>query len=213
MSPNRALLALLRAHGDAPPLDRAVALIAADEQPGLVPEDVLAQLDQLAAGLRLPPLCEPVQTVARLHHHLFVELGFRGDEEDYDAPRNSLLDQVLTRRRGLPILLSVVYVEVAKRRGIAVDPVGFPGHFLVSPRIEPRIWVDSFRGGEILREPELRRQLAQAGLADRADELLGPVSTRQILLRMTHNLLRTYDALGDSAGVARSLARLALLGG
>jgi len=129
MSPNRALLALLRAHGDAPPLDRAVALIAADEQPGLVPEDVLAQLDQLAAGLRLPPLCEPVQTVARLHHHLFVELGFRGDEEDYDAPRNSLLDQVLTRRRGLPILLSVVYVEVAKRRGIAVDPVGFPVTF------------------------------------------------------------------------------------
>ena len=142
------------------PLDLAVALIASEEQSGVASRDVLEALDALALRLRIPSGAPLVEQVARLNHLLFTECGFRGDDETYDDPRNSLLDQVLERRKGLPILLSVLTIEVGRRVGLALDGVAFPSHFLISPRhAEPRFFLDPFHGGRILRREHLTQRL------------------------------------------------------
>ena len=201
-------------HGDHLPLDRAAAILAAEEQPGRDPGEVLRALDRLAAGVRMPPQVEPFEAVARLNVHLFGELGFQGDEDDYDDPNNSLLDQVIARRRGLPILLSVVYIEVARRRGVAVDPIGYPSHFLVSPRgTEPRFFVDPYHSGQILREDVLKERLIELGEEDEEalDHWLAPVTGRQVVVRMLTNLWGSYKRRDDRAGELRCLERLEIL--
>lgn len=206
---------LFSEHGEHLPLGRAAALISAEEQPGSDPAATLRALDRLAAGVRMPPQVEPVEAIARLNVHLFDELGFAGDEDDYDDPRNSLLDQVIERRRGLPILLSVVYIEVAQRRGIAVDPIGYPSHFLVSPRdTEPRFFVDPFHGGRILREDVLRERLIELGDEgddEALDQHLAAVTGRQVVVRILTNLWGSYKRRGDAPGVLRCLERLEVL--
>lgn len=203
---------LLNQYGDHLPLDQGAALLAADEQPGTDPKETLAALDALAAGVRMPPGCEGVEAVARLHHHLFEELGFGGDAETYDDPRNSCLDRVIERRRGLPITLSVLYVEVARRVGLLVDPVGFPQHFLVRPHGLERAFVDPFHGGRILHEAELRGWLDRQGVAPaERDALLGPLCARRVLWRMTLNLWTSYKRREDRDGLLRSLRRLRVL--
>lgn len=198
------------------PLDLAVALLAADEQPGLDPELVLGGLDRLAAGLRLREGAPLFDSLARLSHHLFVEHGLTGDEEDYDDPRNSYLNEVLERRKGLPILLSVVMIEVGRRVGLHLEGIGFPGHFLVSPpEAEPRFFLDPFRRGAVLREDTLRAKLARLSGGpvgqdawERATAVAGP---RAILIRMSNNLKGSYFRRGDLAGTLRSVERLIAL--
>jgi regulator of sirC expression with transglutaminase-like and TPR domain len=205
------LQALVDEKGDDLPLDRGAALLAAHEQPGVDPRAVLDALDELAAGVRIAPETEPIEAVARLHHRLFQELGFQGDDEEYDHPRNSRIDLAIQRRRGLPITLCVIYVEVARRKGLAVDPIGFPSHFLVSPRCEPRFFVDPFAAGRIVREDDLLERLEDMGLGHEANRWLAPVSARQVLVRMSHNLLGAYQRRGDRAGIERARLRLRVL--
>lgn len=199
-----------------PPLDLAVALLAAEEDPSADPAAMLAALDALAAGVFVPEGASPIEGLARLCHHLYAELGFRGDEDDYDAPDNSLLHRVLERRRGLPILLSVVAIEVGRRVGVVLDGIGFPGHFLVQLRgAEPRFFVDPFRGGQVLREDSLRLRLTQqrgqpVGGADWA-RAVATVDTTAILLRMTNNLKGATFRRGDYLGTLRQVDRLLLL--
>ena len=218
MSPEDArqtLATLLR--GDEPvPLDLAVCLIAAEEQRGRDTDALLAELDAVAAAVRIPEGAGPFDALARINHHLFTELGFKGDEDSYDDPRNSMIDHVLRRRRGLPILLCVLMMEVGRRLGVRIDGIGFPGHFLVSPAdIQPRFFVDPFRGGAIVREDTLRARLARmvgtpvgGPLWDRAT---APVDTIAILVRMTNNLKGSYFRRGDLGGTLRSVERLLLL--
>lgn len=188
--------ALIRRSGDDLPLDRAVALLAASEQDGVSADDILASLDALAAPIRIPPKASTFEAIARVNQRLFTELGFSGDRDDYYAPRNSFLDQVIERRRGLPILLSVLYVEVARRAGVDVAGVGFPGHFIVSAEPggdEPRFYVDPFHGGAIRRRDQLIRRLEEMRLPiEHSDELLAPSSARQILLRIMYNFKGSY---------------------
>jgi regulator of sirC expression with transglutaminase-like and TPR domain len=202
------------------PLDVLVAAIAVEEDPELEGgvEGLIARIDQLAAGLRVRPGAPLVEHVARLNHHLFTTHGFAGDDETYDAPANSHLHRVLDRRRGLPILLSVVYIEVARRVGVVVDPVAFPSHFVVSPRDAdeaagalPRFFVDPFHGGAIRTAQDLRRQLE--GRARRAigdDELtrwLAPASTRDVLLRINNNLQRSHLFRAELEAALRATVR------
>lgn len=123
--------------------------------------------------------------------------GFVGDQEHYDDPGNSMLDLVLTRRRGLPILLSVVYVEVARRAGIQIAGVGLPGHFVVGHfGTDPPVLLDPFAGGGRVQ-------------ADAAQELVRPWRAHEVAMRMLNNLVMAYDRRGD-IGAAIHAARFCL---
>jgi regulator of sirC expression with transglutaminase-like and TPR domain len=200
------------------PLDRALAQLAVAERPGSTTEDaILGELDHLARGVTLRQGAPVVEHVARLNHRLFVELGFTGDDTDYDAPRNSLIDVVLSRRKGLPILLSCVMIEVGRRLGVAIEPVGFPQHFLVAPAdAQPRFYVDAFNGGRILRDDQLKAHFSRAygGLPDLKvwRQVTGPVSNRDVMIRVCNNLAITYMRRQDRRGAERLHARLVELG-
>lgn len=207
------LEALIRDSGEALPLDRAAAELAAAEQEGVDPAAILARLDALAQPIRIPEQASPFEAIARINHHLFDTLGFAGDRTDYYAPRNSFLDQVLDRRKGLPILLSLLYVEVARRSGVTVRGVGFPGHFIVSPETEGEAWfVDPFHGGAIRRREQLLERLDAMRLPrSQADDFLAPSSARRILLRMTYNLKGSYVRLRRTRDALRQIDRILLL--
>jgi regulator of sirC expression with transglutaminase-like and TPR domain len=176
------------------PLDETALLIAAHAHEGLDVAAQLRALDEIAAGCRSADL-------DGLRRHLFGELGFRGDTDDYYNPRNSLLDDVLLRRRGIPITLSVVLIETGRRLGVDLVGVGMPGHFLTRLADDPDTFVDAFHGGEVLGPDgcRLRHQLAQAPAPFRL-EYLAPVDTPSIVSRMLANL----EAIG-AAGADRAL--------
>jgi regulator of sirC expression with transglutaminase-like and TPR domain len=183
-------LALVDGPDETIPLDLATLLLAAHATPSLDVAARLRELDTLADGC-------PGRTVDALLHHLFDTLGFTGNREDYDDPRNSLLDQVLDRRLGIPITLSVVTLEVGRRLGLALHGVGMPGHFLVG---DPGgRFVDAFEGGRQLDAEGCRAQFHQVLGADAPwdDSYLRPVSKRAILRRMLTNLRQLYTADGD----------------
>jgi regulator of sirC expression with transglutaminase-like and TPR domain len=118
--------------------------------------------------------------------------GFVGDQAQYDDPDNSMLDLVLTRRRGLPILLSVVYVEVARRAGIALAGVGLPGHFVVGHfGTDPPVLIDPFAGGATVT-------------AAAAEDLVRPWNAQEIAMRMLNNLVASYHRRGDLTSALRA---------
>lgn len=137
--------------------------------------------------------------LGRFSRYFADELGFYGRNADYDDPRNSCLNQVLARRTGLPILLSLVYIELAAACGIICEGVGFPGHFLVRC-IDNGCILDPFHKGRQLTEQDCHRLLERQGLpADRwRDEFLAPARKREILQRILNNLHRHYSSVGDS---------------
>jgi regulator of sirC expression with transglutaminase-like and TPR domain len=144
------------------------------------------------------PLAARVDAINR---YLFNELGFSGNREQYEDPRNSCLNQVLDRRTGIPITLSLVYIEVARRAGVRAEGLNFPGHFLVRVLHDLHtddpgdgLIVDPFHGGAILNEHECRLLLHRhmGDEAAWAPELLARATRRQILVRMLLNLKRLY---------------------
>jgi len=178
-------------------------LIARDARPGLDLSAVEAQLDELAEPLAERGLSSlPVALQARaLADQLFVRAGFHGNSSDYYDPRNSFLDEVLTRRTGIPISLSVVYVEVARRAGVWASPVGFPGHFLV--RLDDhdrRLVVDPFHGGGVLDETALAELLRRSGSKIRySSDMIAPTPVRQVVARILMNLRGIYASRGEYA--------------
>jgi regulator of sirC expression with transglutaminase-like and TPR domain len=176
-------------------LAEAALLIARTEYPLLDLGGQLDHLDRLAA--RVPGRLDtsfPENTRA-LNELLFEVEGFSGDEEEYDDPRNSYLNEVLSRKKGIPITLSVVYIEVASRRGMPVVGVGFPGHFLVKYLTEAgEVFIDPFHRGAILSREECAERLkAQFGEeAELRPEYLAASTPKQILARMLSNLKGSY---------------------
>ena len=178
-------------------LDRAALALAAIEFPRLDPAASLAALDQIAAVLRLRVASASggSEFVQAANAYLFGELGFRGNQSEYDDPRNSCLNQVLERRLGLPITLSVIYIEVARRLERRVSGIGLPGHFVVRyDDADFSAYLDPFHGGKLLSEQDcvtLAREITGADLgSDRS--ALEPVTTRYILVRMLNNLRAAY---------------------
>ena len=163
------------------PLDEAALLISAQARPELDVAAELGRLDELAAGCKEP-------TVDGLAHHLFDELGFRGNTERYQDPDNSYLDQVLRRRLGIPITLSVLTMEVGRRLGVAFDGVGMPGHFLIRQRAQPDTFLDPFGGGRRLDAADCQAIFSSLGGTGWEESYLDPVSTRAILNRILLNL-------------------------
>jgi regulator of sirC expression with transglutaminase-like and TPR domain len=186
-----------------PDVDLAVAAlaIAADEYPELDESAVGGQLDGLAAEVAaISPPSSPLEVqLAALTDVLGSGHRFRGNAHAYGDPRNSFLNEVLSRKVGIPITLSLVYQEVAKRAGIPLCGVAFPGHFLVSAgHAEKRIVLDPFHGGARLNQDALRKLLARTapGVAF-SPHLLRPASNRQIVFRMLTNLKHVYLAAED----------------
>ena len=173
-------------------LGRAALLIAAAEYPDLDVDRELAALDSLsaAAALRVGPDRDPLYCVNSLNEYLFDELGFAGNNDDYYDPRNSYLNEVLSRRLGIPIMLSLLCIEVGKRLDIPLVGVGMPGHFLVRHRDEENIFVDPFHRGILLSEDdcaERLREITQGNFTwDR--RYLTPVSNRDYVARILRNL-------------------------
>lgn len=175
-------------------LDLGAVLIAAHARQELDVDAELERFDELAQGCPEPTLDGVIQ-------HLFKEQGFQGDAEDYGNPHNSLIDSVLDRRRGIPITLSIVLLEVARRVHVPVDGVGLPGHFLVRDRVDREVFVDPFWRVQLDREgcETLFRAVHGEGATFR-DEYLEPVGARAILGRVLTNLRRSYTTVGDRTG-------------
>ncbi|MGH9264742.1 MAG: SirB1 family protein [Acidimicrobiales bacterium] len=177
------------------PLDEAALLIAAHAQPDLDVDAELAVLDGLAAGV-------PERTLDGWRRHLFVDLGFSGNVKRYYDPSNSFLNEVVRRRRGLPITLSVLAMEVGRRIGLRLEGVGMPGHFLL--RHGPETYVDPFAAGRVMdREECVERFRAVNGPSLPFEPAyLDPVGPRAILARMLNNLKSVYAARGDIAALS-----------
>jgi regulator of sirC expression with transglutaminase-like and TPR domain len=187
-------------------------LIAEDAHPGLDLAEQARRVDELAApltgrGLDALPAVAQAQVLA---DHLFVRAGFHGNTEDYYDPRNSLLNEVLDRRTGIPITLSILYIEVSRRLGVQARGVGFPGHFLVRlDDEEGTVIVDPFSGGQSLSERALENLLGRGGARIKLDRaMLDPTPVRHIVARVLMNLRGIYAARGDWARLLVVLDRL-----
>lgn len=182
------------------PLFSSALLIARDEYPQLADADYEARLRQYSRRLRKVVNRDdaPATQLRSLNNFLFDELGFSGDNQDYYDPRNSYLNDVLDRRLGNPISLAVVQMELARRLGVPLQGVSFPGHFLVRlPLDEGIVVLDPFQKGRSLDAAELRRRarthLETQDIDDqRLARMLEPASHRAILSRMLRNLKAVY---------------------
>jgi regulator of sirC expression with transglutaminase-like and TPR domain len=178
-------------------LAEATLLIAKEEYPGLDVPAYLARFDEMGADVRMlaGPIQDPRRLIAGLREYLFQHLGFRGNTDNYYDPRNSFLNEVLDRRIGIPITLSAVYLEVARRIGLRVHGVGMPGHFLVK-YVGPceEIVIDPFGGGRIVSSADCQQMLDHVFDGKRRFEpgMLAIVGTRTILTRMLANLKVIY---------------------
>ncbi len=179
------------------PLAEAALILACEEYPQLEISPYLDMLDNMAeiAAQRLLPSDSPIETVRKLNTVLFEIFEFRGATEDYYDPRNSFFNDVLDRRIGIPITLSTVYMEVARRLNIPIVGVGMPGHFIVkySDRRE-EFFLDPFNRGEILTHEDCKNRIFEryGDSVEFSDRLLGRVTHRQILWRMLNNLKEIY---------------------
>jgi regulator of sirC expression with transglutaminase-like and TPR domain len=178
-------------------LDAAALDLATIENPALDPAPYLQTLDAMAAELasRAGSTADGRKFVRILNEHLIEELGFHGNNENYEDPRNSCLDQVLERRTGIPITLSVVYIEVARRLGWPIFGIGLPGHFVVQYEDSGySTFIDPFHEGKLLTREDcgqLAREVTGVDITQEP-EALAPVGARYILVRMLNNLRSSY---------------------
>ena len=196
-----------RPEAEVPP-DEVALLIAAHARPDLDVAAELAGLDRLAGGCWAP-------TLDALRPYLFVDLGFRGDARDYYDPRNSYLDQVVERRLGIPITLSILAMAVGRRLGVPLDGVAMPGHFLLRDRVDPDVFVDPFGGGVALDRwgCEAMFHALHGADVDFDAAFLAPVGPRVIAARMLANLRAVFVAAGDRTSLLWVLRLRTLLPG
>jgi regulator of sirC expression with transglutaminase-like and TPR domain len=191
-------------------LDRASLEIATIQFPGLEVEPWLQRLNELAADLgdRLRNFNDGRDFVETAQRFLFIELGFHGNEEDYFDPLNSCLNHVLERRTGIPVTLSVMYMEIARRLAMPVFGIGLPRHFVIQfDDGNYATYIDPFHGGRTIT-PQECFALAGARVAD--PMLLRRVSKREIVRRMVQNLHSGYLKKSDWTRAAQTLDLLIL---
>jgi len=206
-------------------LVEAAAAIAHDEFPQLDTQAVLAEIDALAARLkkRFPADAVPVQRLRWLNRFFFQELGFAGNVNDYYDPHNSYLHRVLATRRGIPITLAILYIELATQIGLTARGVSFPGHFLVKLRMHTgqqhgEVVIDPFTGQSLSRE-ELDELLApykrSRGLQGDFDVPMGlflqSATPRETIARMLRNLKEIHRGAHNPARLLPVMERLVVL--
>jgi len=199
----------------------AAIVVAQDDDPHLDPQGVLAQIDALADRLRrrLPRDAAPLQRLRLLNTYFFHELGFAGNVNDYNDRRNSYVHEVLRTRRGIPITLAVLYIEIATQIGLQASGVSFPGHFLVKlsmPRGE--VILDPFTGQTLSRD-DLEERLVpfrrRAGLTPDDEVPLGlylqAAASREVIARILRNLKEIHRRNGDRQRLLAVLERMVTL--
>jgi regulator of sirC expression with transglutaminase-like and TPR domain len=206
--------------GSLPVLEAAIA-VAQDARPELDTQAVLAEVDALAATLRrrIPADAGALQRLRLLNRYFFHELGFAGNVNDYYDPANSYLPEVLARRRGIPITLAILYIELAGQAGLQAVGVSFPAHFLVKLHMpQGEVVIDPFSGHSLSRE-ELDERLApfrrQRGLVGDDEAPLGlflqAAPARDIVARLLRNLKEIHRAARDLPRLLAVLDRLVVL--
>lgn len=163
-------------------------------------EAELVRLNDLAEGARasVETAETPLGQINALNYHLFDDLRFSGNVQDYYDPRNSLLDSVLERRLGIPITLSLLYIEIGGRLGVTLAGVGMPGHFLVRHANEDGLYIDPFNRGVILNASECRNQFERINKGIRWDPaFLTAISARALLARLLRNLAAIWTQSDD----------------
>ena len=198
--------ATLVAEDESLSLTEAAVSIAQDEFPQLDTQTVLAEIDTLAAKLkrRIPPDAVPVQRLRWLNRFFFQDLGFAGNVNNYYDPRNSYLHTVLSTRRGIPITLAILYIELATQIGLTARGVSFPGHFLIKLRMpEGEVVVDPFTGRSLSRDqldellaPYKRNQGLQGDFDAPLGLFLQAAPARDVLARMLRNLKEIHREIG-----------------
>ena len=179
------------------PLAESALLMACEEYPQLEISPYLDRLDEIADFVR-PKLRadgSPLDTIQALNDVLFGIVGFRGNTENYEDPRNSFFNDVLERKVGIPITLSAVYLEVARRVSFPVSGVGMPGHFLVKYADHTQeFFLDPFNGGQILSREDCAQRFTEMFGNDQpfSERMLSIASPRQMLFRMLNNLKTIY---------------------
>ncbi len=199
--------AALVAEDAGPVLLEAAIAVAQDEYPRLDAQTVLAEIDALAVALktRLPADASPLQRLRALNRYFFQELCFAGNVNDYYDRRNSYINDVLRRRRGIPISLALVYAELAGQIGLKAHGVSFPGHFLVKLRMpQGEVVIDPFSGQSLSREDldaRLTPYRGRHGLTGDFDTPLGlflqAAPARDVLARLLRNLKEVHRSARD----------------
>lgn len=197
-------------------LAKATLYIAQEDYPHLEVAEYLNALDTMADEVRerLPESRYPLKVIQTINHYLYDDLGFRGNDKDYYDARNSFLNEVIDRRIGIPISLSLVYLEVAHRLDFPMVGVGMPGHFLIRPDFpDAGIFVDAFNGGEVLFEKDCEERLHRIYGQPVAlqPQFLLPISKRKFLARMLTNLKYIYLNRKQLPKALATVERLVLL--
>ncbi|MFH1143815.1 MAG: transglutaminase family protein [Candidatus Eisenbacteria bacterium] len=198
-------------------LEAAMCLVASIEYPDLDMEGVAAQLDELAEGLRpqLQSTDGASQTVSRLCRYLFEEVGFEGDRENYYDPDNGYLNQVIDRRRGIPLSLAALTILVGRRLGLPLYGVGLPKNFLVKYQDgTTEIFFDPYNGGRQLSREQCTQILTSEGYYVRASfvsDYLSIASARDMVIRLLRHLILTYSRARDRRRVRRLIRYVDIL--
>jgi regulator of sirC expression with transglutaminase-like and TPR domain len=197
-------------------LERAALFIAQEEYPELEVDAYLNALETMALEVRerLPAAPYPLRIIQAINHYLYEDLGFQGNTADYYDPRNSFLNEVIDRRTGIPITLSLVYLAIAQRLDFPMVGVGMPGHFLIRPAVdEMEVFVDPFHQGEILFAQDCEARLSQ--IYQRPIKLksqyLQTITQRLFLVRMLTNLKMIYLNHGAFEKALAAVERILLL--
>lgn len=200
---------------DALDLDEAALLVATVGKPELDVDGWLRQLDSIAEEGRaaVEGAGDDAARLRALCAFVFGDLGLRGDREDYHDPRNSYLDDVLSRRTGLPITLAVVLIELGRRLGVRLEPVGFPAHFLARTPGEPGVFVDAFHGGRLLDAGDCEDllEVLSGGALAFEPRFLEPVAKRDVVVRMLRNLKGAYVRRRELGLAVRAVDRVLAL--
>jgi regulator of sirC expression with transglutaminase-like and TPR domain len=180
-------------------LESGALLLARTVSPRLDAGECCSQLDQIATRCR-ELIVEPSTAREKcrvMNRVLFHEWGFHGNVENYTDPRNSFIDQVLERRTGIPLSLSVIYLLVGERLGIDLDPVGLPGHFIVGCFVDDLpFFIDPFDRGVFRDAEEIFELLRANNIVPKASDL-APTPVREVLCRSCRNLVNHYHAAGE----------------
>jgi len=215
--PSSRLIQLLNGDDSAMELDEAAVEVAALDHGDLARHAVFRQLDLWAARVRrvAGPQARGAALLHALNHVLFEEEKLEGDRDDYYAPANSCIDLVMARRRGLPITLSVICMEVGRRVGLRLGGVNLPGHFVCRFDDDDgvRVMIDPFDRGRLLTEEDclqLVHEITGAQLPP-DEEIFAPASRSRIVARMLHNLHGAYWRRGDLDKAAEVIEWLRLV--
>ncbi|MEB3831922.1 SirB1 family protein [Phormidium sp. CCY1219] len=197
-------------------LAKAALYIAQEEYAELDPAEYLNALDTMAAevGDRLPEERYPLRIVQAMNQYLYEDLGFTGNTSDYYNPDNSFLNRVIDRRTGIPITLSLVYLEIARRLEFPMVGIGMPGHFLMRPDVEEiGIFVDAFNGGEVMFPQDCEQRLSQiyGQSVTLQPEFLKPIAPKGFLVRMLTNLKIIYLQGSDAKRCLAAIERILLI--